>query len=359
MATLSDIAKKCGVSTAAVSYVLNGQGDKRRISREMQEEIKAAAIELEYKVRKSEHKHKNIRIGCFWPAKNLETMIPNIVEGINLALQFETEPVDISIHPYEYNALGNADILWNGKNFDVAVIYSPNTADIQALEKNRPRIPAVIVNRQLESYCCVGVDYGKVGRLVAEQAIARGGDDIVLVRNVIPHLGMNRRSQAIYDVCHSYGINIDTKVLYCNNGADDGYEIGHKLMGTKKLPRVIMSVYDTAAFGMVRAFNEAGAVVGRDIDIITTGTSYAPFFAKCSPSITVVDMKIAEASQRAIRVAVGLATGRLSEPDSILIEPEMIYRESSPIPTHEQTLKFIELKRRIIKAGTAQHRSDT
>ena len=101
MATLSDIAKKCGVSTAAVSYVLNGQGDKRRISREVQDEIKVAAKELEYKASKIEHKRKNIRIGCFWPAKNLETMIPNIIEGINLALQFETEPVDISIHPYE------------------------------------------------------------------------------------------------------------------------------------------------------------------------------------------------------------------------------------------------------------------
>ena len=45
MATIKDIANKCGVSTSTVSKALNGYRD---ISDDKREEIKKAAVELGY-----------------------------------------------------------------------------------------------------------------------------------------------------------------------------------------------------------------------------------------------------------------------------------------------------------------------
>lgn len=345
MATLADIAKKCKISTAAVSYVLSGQGDRRRISPQVQEQVRAAAESLGYVRHVSAPKSGSLRIGFFWPGKNLETTIANVVTGINSAVQFETSPVEISIFPFSSNNLSSQTALWSAKSFDAAVILSPNTADMQALAQHRTKTPTIVINRQLEGYSSVSTDYQEVGRLAAEQAIARGGSNIALVRNIIPHLGMNQRSRAIYNVCKSYGINLDEKIYFCANGIDEAYELGVRLIREKMLPKIIVCVYDTDAFGITRALNEAGIAVGRDVEILAASTSLPQFFARSTPSLTVVDLKMAEISQRAVRMAIDLATGRLTAPTSVVISPEIIYRESSPVPTRDQLARLKEYRR--------------
>ena len=47
--SLKDIAAKVGVSTALVSYVMNGQEKEKRVGSEIVEKIREAAIELNYK----------------------------------------------------------------------------------------------------------------------------------------------------------------------------------------------------------------------------------------------------------------------------------------------------------------------
>lgn len=348
VATLSDIAKKCGTSTATVSYVLSGQGERRRISPAMQEQIKAAAEELHYNQRPSTIKKTAPRIALFWPDKNLETTIANVVNGVNAALLFESSPVELSIVPFGFNSLISQASLWSTKTYDAAVILSPNAADMEALDQRRTKIPTVLINRRLDGYSSVTTDYGEVGRLSAEQAIAKAGDNIVLVHNTSPHMGMNQRSKAIYSTCKSYGVHIDEKILYCSNSIDEAYELGVRLIRMGNIPRMIVCIYDTVAFGLIRAFNEAGIAVGRDVEVLTTSTSTPQFFARATPSITVVDLKLAEISQRAVRLAIDLVTHRIDEPKSIVITPEMIYRESSPRPSMEQIQTLIERKRRFM-----------
>ena len=43
MATIYDVAARCGVSASTVSYVLSGQGDRRRIAPATQARVRAAA----------------------------------------------------------------------------------------------------------------------------------------------------------------------------------------------------------------------------------------------------------------------------------------------------------------------------
>ena len=57
-------------------------------------------------------------------------------------------------------------------------------------------------------------------------------------------------------------------------------------------------------------------------------------------------MKLAEVTQRAVRLAIDHATGRLSKPTDVIIQPEIIYRESSPMPSLEQIQALNERKRR-------------
>lgn len=345
MATLADIAKKCGTSTATVSYVLNGQGEQRRISSSMQERIRAAAEELGYR-QKSVKEKRAPRICVFWPEKNLETSLTNVITGVNTALYLENSPVELSIVPFGYNSLITQKAIWSAKFYDACIILSPNTADIETLSHRRAKIPTVLMNRSLPGYSCVTTDYIQVGRLAAEHAIAKGGEDIAVVNSNISLMGMSQRSREVYNVCSTYGIDASQKAFYCSNNIDEAYELGVRMLRMNPLPKVILCVYDTVAFGLIRAFNEAGIRVGQDVEVLATSSSYPQFFAKSTPSITVVDMKLTEVSQRATRLAIDIATGRIDRPTEIIIPPEIIYRESSPMPSMEQLQRLIERKRK-------------
>ncbi|MEI3103391.1 MAG: LacI family DNA-binding transcriptional regulator [Oscillospiraceae bacterium] len=68
MATLSEIAEKCGVSTATVSYVLSGKGEEKRISPAMQELVRTTAEQLGYKQRTAgASAPAQTRVAVFWP----------------------------------------------------------------------------------------------------------------------------------------------------------------------------------------------------------------------------------------------------------------------------------------------------
>lgn len=346
MATLADIAKKCGTSTATVSYVINGQGDRRRISPAMQEQILTAADELGYRQREKKPKNEVLTIGVFWPDRNLEHSTINVINGINNALMFENAPVELSIVPFGYNSLIKQSALWSGKKYDAAVIFAPNSADMDILAKKRTKMPTVLMNRTLEGYSAVTTDHSASGKLIAEHAITKGGEDVALISNSIPHIGLDQRNKAIYSVCGSYGIDIGKNMFYCNNNIDDAYELGVRMLRLEKLPKVIICSYDIVAFGLIRAFNEAKVAVGTDVEVLTPSVSYPQLFARATPSITVVDLKLSDIAQRAVRLAIDHATGHIPKPTQIVIPPEIIYRESSPPPSLEQIQKFIERKRR-------------
>lgn len=348
MATLAEIAKACGTSTATVSYVLSDQGDRRRISPAMQEQIRETAKALGYQRKAEKPQEKAPRIGFFWPERNLETSISNVITGVNQALYLENAPVELSMIPFSYNSLVTQSALWAKKAYDACVIFSPNTADMEVLSQRHTKVPTVLMNRKLSGYSCVSTDYALVGRLAAEQAIAKGGEDFILVHNTIPHMGMAQRSREVHEVCRSYGIDAGLKTIYCSNSIDEAYELGLRLLLQSALPRVILCMYDTVAFGLIRALNESGVRVGEQVEVLATGTSYPGFFSRATPSITVVDLKLAEVAQRAVRLAIDHATGRIAQPTELIVPPEILYRESSPRPTPEQIQALVLRKRQAL-----------
>ena len=156
------------------------------------------------------------------------------------------------------------------------------------------------------------------------------------------------RSREVHEVCRSYGIDAGQKTIYCSNSIDEAYELGLRLLLQSALPRVILCMYDTVAFGLIRALNESGVRVGEQVEVLATGTSYPGFFSRATPSITVVDLKLAEVAQRAVRLAIDHATGRARNPMDLTIPPEILYRESSPRPTPEQIQALVLRKRQAL-----------
>ena len=332
MATLKDIAKQCGTSVATVSYVLNGRGAEMRISPATRQLVEAAARELGYTAAPAARPPK---IAVFWPQRSVEAMLPAVVNGLNAALAREPSPVELLLRPYDGNHLSLDESLWTPRSYDAAIIVSAGSADLEALTRRRAEVPTVLLNRMLPGYSWVSVDHREAGRLAGELAVRSGGEDVALVLNPLPFVGMDLRGQGFCAACAAHGVSMADRILSCGNNIDGGYELGVRLARSGQLPRVIACMYDLAAFGLVRALVEAHVPVGDTVQVLAAGFSFSQFFARCTPPLTVVDLRIEEAPERAVRVAVDLAGQRLAAPVEQTLPPLVIYRDSCPCPTGE------------------------
>lgn len=332
MATIYDIAAHCGVSASTVSYVLSGQGDKRRISTETQERVRAAAAELGYAAGRRRRPAAQARpatpvIAVYWPRRDFEMCMPPLTQGLNSALSAAPAAVNISIRPYDQGYLGTQE---HFRSCDAMLFVVGQKEDLAWLESHPPAVPSVLLNRSLPGYSSVSVDHMEAARLAAEHAMRCGGQDVTLVMNTVDYYGLTSRSEHMAEVLRAHGWEAEGHTCCCANRVDDGYELGHELIHSGRLTKVILCAYDMVALGILSALYEAGIRVGEEVQVLAVSTGPQRLFARSCPPMTVVDLRTREIMERCLMMAIDLATGRQTETRSLTVEPEMVYRQSAP-----------------------------
>ena len=176
MVTIYEIAEKCGVSVSTVSYILSGQGDKRRISVDTQALVQKTAAELGYVPRKRRKTAPAAPqptaappvVAVYWPRRDFEMCMPPLTQGLNNALSKATVPVNISIRPYDQGHLGG-QLQGQAPPCDAMLFVAGQKEDLAWLESHPPVVPSVLFNRSLPGYASVSVDHMEAARLAAEQ----------------------------------------------------------------------------------------------------------------------------------------------------------------------------------------------
>lgn len=334
MATIYDIARRCGVSASTVSYVLSGQGEKRRISAGTQALVRAAAAELHYTARRRRASpaapgRGTPIIAVYWPRRDFEMCMPPLTQGLNNALSASPVPVNISIRPYDQGHLG-ALLQDQAPACDAMLFVAGQREDLAWLEGHPPAVPSVLLNRNLPGYSSVSVDHMEAARLATEHAIRCGGVDVTLVMNTVDYYGLTSRSGHMAEILGAHGWEAEGHTCCCANRVDDGYELGRELIRVGRLTRVILCAYDMVALGILSALYEAGVRVGEEVQVLAVSTGPQRLFARSCPPMTVVDLRTREVMERCLSMAIDLAAGRLTEQRGLIVQPEMVYRQSAP-----------------------------
>lgn len=336
MATIYDIAARCGVSASTVSYVLSGQGERRRISPDTQALVKAAAAELHYVGRRRRNPAPSAGgmgtppvIAVYWPRRDFEMCMPPLTQGLNSALAASPVPVNISIRPYDQGYLGS--LLENQlPACDTMLFVAGQKDDLGWLECHPPAVPSVLLNRNLPGYSSVSVDHMEAARLATEHALRCGGTDVTLVMNTVDYYGLTSRSEHMVELLRAGGWDPESHTLCCANRIDDGYDLGRDLVRSGRLTRVILCAYDMVGLGILSALHEAGIDAGGNVQVLSVSTGPQRLFARSCPPMTVVDLRTREIMERCLTMAIDLAAGRLTEPRSLTVRPEIVYRQSAP-----------------------------
>jgi LacI family transcriptional regulator len=198
-------------------------------------------------------------------------------------------------------------------------------------------VPLVLVDRGFPGFRSnfVGVDDVKVGELATEHLIAQGSKRIAHIRGPQTSIG-NARVQGYRNALERHGIAFaGNYVVACGEASDsDGETRGRRAMeeilALKPRPDGLFCFNDTVAMGaMERAF-EAGLRIPKNMAIVGCGNFH--YSSKLQVPLTSVDQKSREIGERAAKMIMALLDKPVSaRPRSIILEPELIARESSQL----------------------------
>lgn len=335
MSTIYDIAELCGTSIATVSYVLNGNGDKRRISKATQEKIMKAAESLNYRPnttakRLQANLPQTTSIALFWPEFYFEQAMTSALRAVRDFSKMALTPLEVNLQFFEPDHLESKLDVVMSKGYDGIILSGASMNDLELVKKSGIVTPLVLVNRCLEGFPTSGIDNAMAGRMAAELAVERGGSDIAVIWEKRFHVAVNERTRAFLDRAGQLGVELGARQFYCDGTAEDGYDLGIRMVHKKQMAKVIFCSHDGAARGFLAALNECGIKVGEDVLLFTANSGPHCLCRFSTPSITSIDLKMQAVIENALRMCLGMITRQVETRVANILTPEIVFRDSLP-----------------------------
>jgi LacI family transcriptional regulator len=341
--TQVDVARVAGVSTATVSYVVNGLADGRvPISEETRQRVLRAVEELGYE---PDARAQALRSG---DTKTIGVIIPDIrnphfwehAEGIEQEARASGYHLLLSstaLNP-EYGEDTFKDL--SRRRIDglvlmgFSIVQSGEVKDTltQLLKRQLPIVE--ISDRYNVDYSVDRVvsDYRIVTMEAMSHLLSLQHRRIGLIYGVaLPDLAEDRL-QPYQESLQAAGLPVDQELIVkCGPTIEDGYRAAMRLLRLPARPTAVIAINDLLAIGVLRAAEDLGLSVPKDLSL----ASYDDI-----PMANYLRPRLTTASKDAIKLgreAVKLLVARLHNPDGprqeITVSPHLIIRESTgPAP---------------------------
>lgn len=274
-ATIKDVAKAAGVSTASVSYVLNGKSDK--VSNETIERIRHAIESLNYipdYSARSLVKNQSKLIGVVIPQteKHKQLIFENpfyseIVSGIEGKLR-----------EYGYHLILSG--VNQGESFlDVSIQRNLDGAILMGIypeqfyeDLKRINIPIILIDSYInDSYFKrIGIDDEYGGYLATRYLIEKGHTNIGLITGAIRRDGVVEKrflgyKRAMREANFFYNPDY---VFEDSMSYEHGKETGKLIVNQYPEITAVFATADVVAFGAIKSFLDLGKKVPDDISVI-------------------------------------------------------------------------------------------
>ncbi len=333
--TLKDVAKHARVSYQTVSKVLRGQ---KQVTPEVRERIYSAVETLGYRPNVAA---RNLRtrashlIGYSWQPDRQGYFNP-VLE------QFEQSIVDAA-ETYGYHIL----LFPQGEGAERAETYRDLVVTgrvdgfiLSGMEYNDPRIPIlqkldvplVAFGRTQSEQPFPYVDVeGRTGmRQAVEHLVAQGHERIAALAWPEQSRVGNERLSGYTEGMEAAGLPIDPEwIVRGESDYDYGYTALCRLLALPEpqRPTAVVTMLDLIAIGAMRAIEENGLAVGRDVAVI--GFDNTPVASYLKPSLTSIGQPAWDVGQHVVELLVRLLEGETPKEQQILLPSELVIRESS------------------------------
>jgi DNA-binding LacI/PurR family transcriptional regulator len=271
---IRSIAQEANVSIATVSRVLN---TPLLVKQHTRDKVLRIAKEQEYKKYDSSFSNTKSKdeIGVIIPDV-LNTFFARVLEGIlkkSRELDF-TVTLQLS-HDNDEEELEAVDKLIDKHIKGIILIRSRNKEleSIKTIKKmQKYNIPFVLVDRDISNSSYSGVFLSNANSVYdgISLLIKDGYKNISFITGPSNNQNSNQRLEGYKEALNKHDISYDEKHIYRGDfSMESGLEITRKILQEKNLPDAIFCCANQITVGSIKAINEKGLIIGKDIKLFS------------------------------------------------------------------------------------------
>jgi DNA-binding LacI/PurR family transcriptional regulator len=337
--TLSDVAKKAGVSKKTVSRVLNNEPN---VAEKTFKKVQSAIDELNYVPnasarRLSTGKARTIGVIVGWPiyfhyiSKMIEYAFKESLRyGYSLSL--------FSIHEHDVEHIVDA---YHSKQVDGFILDTPSSMD-QHLYASLKSIhaPYVVINpsnkKEHLQASIIEINDMESTRKITEYLISLGHRNIGYVSANIHIVQQVNRIEGYKQALQQTGIPFreeytlsEARITLPLMGVDQGKQL------MEKYPEItaIIAGNDDIALGIYRAAWQKGLKVPDDISVVGFDDNY--YTGMSAPPLTTIHQPVDEMASHAVQLLIRQIEEPNSQPLHKILSTELVIRESCKAPREE------------------------
>lgn len=326
MPTIKDVAKRAGVATSTVSYVLN---NNKKLKPETVERVLAAVEELGYRpnlIARSLKTRKTATIGIIVP-DIANAFFTEIIRGIEDISEKNDHSV-ILCNTYEdmdkeekyLNILLNRDI--DGLIF-------VGTGKNPRILSNIRNVPIVVVDRRIgDSFPSVMVNNEKGGYLAASHLLKRKKEEILLLSGPLAINTYFERLNGYLKAVKEAGMHRNELLIYeCEVSYDGGQKTMEDILNHSIHFGSIFAANDLIALGAYNTLMNNGIRIPADLPLV--GFDDIPTAHIITPGLTTVRQPTYRIGSKAAEILFRHVNGESKEIEHLVLEPELVVRETA------------------------------
>lgn len=336
---IKEIAEKLGLSAGTVSIVLNGRGDKMRISKETQKKIKDIAKEMGYQPNIYARRLRNAGvegtgrvIAVFWNSGYADEIMGSFFRGLQRTAEETEEHVEFYIHMFAYGQLVDCEQMMTPSRYSGIIVCGISDADAEFLNTHTFEIPIVCVFRNEKNYPCVYVDDYAVGSDCAALFAKRGHKSAGFIGSSQNGPNSVLRQMGFINKCRELGIEV--KKDWIREEDERDFHSGHRAMDSilkcEENPTAVLVNVPDQAIGAVVACRNNGMQFQKDIEVLAAGSSKV--FEYFSPSISTVCTPVELVAENTLNLLLLIIEKDIWMPMSRVLDAEYVFGDTCQSP---------------------------
>jgi len=331
-ATIVDVAKKAGVSTATVSRVINQTAP---VTSETKSQVQQAIIDLNYRPQSAARvlaSQRTNTIGLLFPEISGNFLSP-LLRGI----EAEASKSGFALLVYATRATQREDTTDTVRpqplgehNTDGVVVFVDSLPEEDLFRFDQLEFPVVLIYRSSPSGLdipCVTIENKRGARTLIDHLIeVHGCRRIAFLAGIEGHEDSHWREKGYRESLKSHDIPFDPDLV-----AGGGFERERSRVATEKWLKdgldfdAIFAADDDSAIGVLAALDDAGKRVPEDVALV--GFDDIALSRYLNPPLTTVRAPTEQVGREAIRQLIRLIRGDQAEP-LVLLPTELVIRQS-------------------------------
>ncbi|MFN5343498.1 MAG: LacI family DNA-binding transcriptional regulator [Roseiflexaceae bacterium] len=326
MATIRDVAAHAGVSTATVSYVLNGQG---AIPAETRARVIAAVVALDYQPRHAARalRGRSRTLGISMASGYDRLADPAMAEVLaGMAHEASQQGLALLLIPRNDDVVRTCVMVARSGQVDGVLICDPGADDARVDALHHAGVMAVSLAPQGDAWVMSDIAHGM--QLAVQHLVGLGHRHIALIAPDVALATSEWYVDGFVVALERADLSVlDGGVVSGGSREVDGEAAMLELMNAPELPTAVIAASDELAYGAMRVVRDAGLVVGRDVSLI--GFDDLPPAAYMQPPLTTIRQPRFAMGETAVRMLVAQLAGAPAQTQ--LLAPTLMVRASTGI----------------------------